>query len=88
MCSSQTFPTFPVDLDVKPAPTPSNLRPRGTNKLLSTQNGVGLALLRLEHLAGWEKGKWTLEFENKERKWEIKPWWPDWWPIQVGDETQ
>lgn len=62
-------------------------RPRGTGKLLSSRGGVGLALLRLEHVAGVEKGDLDLEFEvangDKTSKWSISPWWPDWWPRDI-----
>jgi len=65
-------------------PDRQGLRPRGTGKLLSSHLGVGLALLRLEHMAGVEKGDLNLEFEvtggDKTSKWSISPWWPDWWP--------
>jgi len=68
-------------------------RPRGTGKLLSTVKGVGLALLRLEHVEGLEKG--DLKFElfggegsgsgNDDTPWLVTPWWPDWWPKEIGD---
>ncbi|TFK55742.1 Aminomethyltransferase folate-binding domain-containing protein [Heliocybe sulcata] len=63
-------------------PTP---RPRGTGKLLSSTQNVGLALLRLEHVEGWEKGDVNLSFEEGDQKsgWSISPWWPDWWPRQT-----
>ncbi|EPQ59268.1 Aminomethyltransferase folate-binding domain-containing protein [Gloeophyllum trabeum ATCC 11539] len=66
--------------DSRPMP-----RPRGTGKLLSSTQGVGLALLRLEHVEGWEKGDIGLSFEEGEQKtnWSISPWWPDWWPRQT-----
>ena len=65
-------------------------RPRGTGKLLSTLRGVGLALLRLEHVEGLEKG--DLKFElvdegvvapNDKTPPCVTPWWPDWWPKGV-----
>ncbi|KAH9007105.1 Aminomethyltransferase folate-binding domain-containing protein [Lactarius hatsudake] len=65
------------------------VRPRGTGKLLSTLRGVGLALLRLEHVEGLEKG--DLKFElvdegavaSNDNTSFVTPWWPDWWPKQV-----
>jgi len=65
-------------------------RPRGTGKLLSTVKGVGLALLRLEHVEGLEKG--DLKFEllgvesgnGDDTPWLVTPWWPDWWPKGEG----
>lgn len=67
-------------------------RPRGTGKLLSTVNNVGLALLRLEHVGGLEKGDLKFELLNGEvdasgngdgKSWLVTPWWPDWWPKEV-----
>ncbi|KAI9448314.1 Aminomethyltransferase folate-binding domain-containing protein [Lactarius indigo] len=66
-------------------------RPRGTGKLLSTLRGVGLALLRLEHVEGLEKGDLKFELVDEEavalgnntRPSFVTPWWPDWWPKQV-----
>ncbi len=66
-------------------------RPRGTGKLLSTLRGVGLAILRLEHVEGLERG--DLKFElvdegavapnNNTQPTVVSPWWPDWWPKEV-----
>ena len=62
------------------------VRPRGTGKLLTTIDGVGLALLRLEHVLAVEKeesqfyidapGSDTPENSNLL----VTPWRPDWWP--------
>ncbi|KAI0069056.1 Aminomethyltransferase folate-binding domain-containing protein [Artomyces pyxidatus] len=55
-------------------------RPRRAGKLLSNTRGVGLALLRLEHV---EKG--DLKFELELTGGDIRvllPWWPDWWPTE------
>ena len=70
-------------------------RPRGTGKLLSTVNEVGLALLRLEHVEGLERG--DLKFEllrgevgesgnGHDTQWLVSPWWPDRWPRGVKEE--
>lgn len=63
------------------------MRPRGTGKLLSSTQGVGLALLRLEHVAAVEEDRASLEFEVAEEegsssgsKYAVRPWRPDWWP--------
>jgi len=67
-------------------------RPRGTGKLLSTVNNVALALLRLEHVEGLEKGDLKFELLSGEvgasgngdgTSWLVTPWWPDWWPKEV-----
>ncbi|KAF8974422.1 hypothetical protein BDZ97DRAFT_1773534 [Flammula alnicola] len=80
-------PSFPENIDIKAVNANAERqgpRPRGTGKLLSTQKGVGLALLRLEHVAGVQKGDLKLEFEvadgDKASTWAVSPWWPDWWP--------
>lgn len=59
-------------------------KPRGTGKLLTSVQGVGLALLRLEQIAALQKGNLKLELESSsgEKAWAISPWWPDWWPHQ------
>jgi hypothetical protein len=83
--------TFPAGLDIRASPiglsendrpTP---RPRGTGKLLSSIQGTGLALLRIEHIMAAQKGTLRLEFETENEKlektkWVVSPWWPYWWP--------
>jgi hypothetical protein len=59
--------------------------------LLSTFRGVGLALLRLEHVEGLEKGDLMFELvdegvvasNNNTPPSFVTPWWPDWWPKEV-----
>lgn len=65
-------------------------RPRGTGKLLSTFRDVGLALLRLEHVEGLEKGDLKFELVDEGAVAStnttptlVTPWWPDWWPKDV-----
>ena len=65
-------------------------RPRGTGKLLNTLRGVGLALLRLEHVEGLEKGDLKFELVDEgavasanSTPTFVTPWWPDWWPKEV-----
>jgi hypothetical protein len=85
-------PVFSPNLEIRASliaasndgrPTP---RPRGSGKLLSTAQGVGLALLRLEHVERVHKGELKLEFEvengEEKKKWAVSPWWPHWWPRQ------
>lgn len=73
-------------------------RPRGTGKLLCTIKEVGLALLRLEHVEGLERGDLKFELQGEEvgasdkgenTQWLVTPWWPDWWPnkVEVGQST-
>lgn len=84
--------SYPTNVDICPVTTPdldqssTKLRPRGFGKLLSSYNGVGLALLRLEHIAAMRAGRLELHFNAKmdgdEDIWAVSPWWPDWWQQQ------
>jgi len=98
---SHTKPSFPPSIDIRASiirsstddrPTP---RPRGTGKLLSSTQGVGLALLRLEHVEGAASGELRFGFEFEEegegeekvkRSWGVTSWWPDWWPERPSEE--
>lgn len=90
MTPSSSAPSYPNDLDIRATITqqPDNgkpvPRPRGNGKLLSSMNGVGLALLRLEHVEGVEKGGLKLEFDvesgESQGTWAASHWWPNWWP--------
>jgi folate-binding protein YgfZ len=59
-------------------------RPRGTGTLLSNFNGLGLALLRLEHAEGVERGELAmtcvLPGDQQASKWVVRPRRPAWWP--------
>ncbi|KAK1224415.1 ccr4 associated factor [Marasmius sp. AFHP31] len=82
--------TFSPELDIKasvlqlPSSDQKIPRPRGNGKLLTSLNGVGLALMRLEHVAGAEKKELELNIssgsEESPEKHSIEHWWPDWWP--------
>ncbi|KAJ6614309.1 Aminomethyltransferase folate-binding domain-containing protein [Mycena sp. CBHHK59/15] len=87
---SSNVPSFAPGLDIrgvstlpahqdKPAP-----RPRGNGKLLSSMNGLGLALLRLEQVEAVERGglRFLLDVENTGSKtnWGVSHWRPGWWP--------
>lgn len=88
-----------LGLDIRPSLTHAPgegrvARPRGTGKLLSTVKGVGLALLRLEHVEGLERGDLKFELLNGEASvsgngddtpWLVTPWWPDWWPKEIEE---
>lgn len=62
-------------------------RPRGSGKLLSSVGTHALALVRLEHLEGVENGKMVLKVTHGERKWDVVPRRPDWWPTHVPDDA-
>ncbi|KAI0269266.1 hypothetical protein BC834DRAFT_820528 [Gloeopeniophorella convolvens] len=93
---SQSRPRLTPGLDIRASTTQTPgesrvPRPRGTGKLLSNIDGVGLALLRLEQVEGVEKG--DLKFELREENVDVTgnssprfatPWWPDWWPTSEG----
>ncbi|KAF9452490.1 Aminomethyltransferase folate-binding domain-containing protein [Macrolepiota fuliginosa MF-IS2] len=89
-----SMPQFPLHLDIRPMriaqapedkPTP---RPRGTGKLLSSRGQVGLALLRLEHVAGVLNKELAFEIETPGdgKIWQASPWWPSWWPEPPAEE--
>ncbi|RDB22593.1 putative transferase CAF17, mitochondrial [Hypsizygus marmoreus] len=81
-------PSYPSHLEIHPTiirrPEDNRTvpRPRGTGKLLTTQQGLGLAVLRLEHVEGVEKGDLRLEFNvangEKQDTWAVSHWWPEW----------
>jgi hypothetical protein len=89
---SPNAPSFPSNIDIRasisraPDDTRPTPRPRGTGKLLSSSQGVGLALLRMEHVEGSQSGNVNLEFEvdheGQKANWRVSHWWPDWWPRQ------
>jgi hypothetical protein len=65
-------------------------RPRGSGKLLSNTRGVGLALLRLEHVEGCESGRLqflvdSAEGEPGKTQWRVSHWWPEWWPKETAE---
>ena len=80
-----------ANADIKPSLIPkpgvekTGTRPRGMGKLLSVQKEVGLALLRLEHVAGIQRGEIKLELEiategEQQTLCPVIPFWPEWWP--------
>ncbi|THH12349.1 hypothetical protein EW145_g54 [Phellinidium pouzarii] len=68
-----------VRTSVVERPDGLSTRLRGHGKLLSIMQGVGLALMRLEHVDMAERG--LLEFRVDET-WDISHWRPSWWPKQ------
>ncbi|KAJ7228728.1 Aminomethyltransferase folate-binding domain-containing protein [Mycena pura] len=84
------IPSLFAGLDIRGMPVQSMdqdkvpLRPRGTGKLLTSINGLGLALLRLEQVQAAEQGRlsFTLEAEvdGTRTNWGVSHWQPDWWP--------
>ena len=93
------FSDLPARVDIKPflilnpGAEKKGTRLRGTGKLLSTQKEVGLALLRLEHVAGVQKGEIKLELEistegDHKTSCTVIPFWPDWWPGDLLSEDR
>ncbi|KAG6812316.1 hypothetical protein H0H92_003400 [Tricholoma furcatifolium] len=83
-------PPFPTNISISPTliqrpddarPIP---RPRGTGKLLSSCQGIGLALLRLEQVKAAERGELSMRLDVENGlgagSWTVSHWWPDWWP--------
>ncbi|EMD40958.1 hypothetical protein CERSUDRAFT_103327 [Gelatoporia subvermispora B] len=79
---------LPSDLEIKThhvQSTPDEIprpRPRGTGRLLSYSQGVGLALLRLEHVFAVDRStaRFELDVGEEKEKWGLTHWWPHWWP--------
>ncbi|KAK7061664.1 Aminomethyltransferase folate-binding domain-containing protein [Favolaschia claudopus] len=85
MVPSPDMPVFAPGLDIRAVNTAVNPdkpspRPRGNGKLLSSSNGFGLALLRLEQVDAAEQGNLTFSMEDGERDWGVSHWRPEWWP--------
>ncbi|KDQ10010.1 hypothetical protein BOTBODRAFT_36633 [Botryobasidium botryosum FD-172 SS1] len=74
------------------SPAPRRPRPRGTGKLLTTiehdGGAVGLALMRLEHVEGVERGQLRMEIGSLEGQgpWGVECLKPTWWPALVDEE--
>ncbi|KAJ7700021.1 Aminomethyltransferase folate-binding domain-containing protein [Mycena rosella] len=87
---SPDVPSFAPGLDIRgvtTAPTDQDKlhpRPRGNGKLLSSSNGLGLALMRLEQVDAAEQGRLAfsmeVETDGSKTNWGVSYWRPDWWP--------
>lgn len=87
------LPSTPTSVDLRPSSTSqaSTARPRKAGKLLSSTQGVGLAMLRLDdHLGaainGDEGYSYDLELVGQSdsasaEKWKVTPWRPEFWPL-------
>lgn len=80
----------PADKTIKPLVLNAGgdiRKPRGTGKLLNGVRGVGLALLRTDHLEAVDKGGVGLVIgEGSERR-RVSYWYPDWWPHRVEEQA-
>lgn len=85
-------PLYPPNLDIRPVvlhkeESGSSPRPRGSGKLLTSLQGIGLALLRLEHVEAVMQGNMQLQIVDESGEMRVVPRWPRWWPRQqVGSE--
>ncbi len=85
-------PLYPSGLDIRPVvlqreESRSSPRPRGSGKLLTSVQGVGLALLRLEQVEAVLQGSLQLQIDDNGKTMAVSPRWPSWWPRQpVGSE--
>lgn len=87
----QLIPETPAGQTIKPLvlDTGGDIRkPRGTSKLLNSVKGIGLALLRTDHLEAVDNGGVVLVIgEGPERR-GVSYWHPDWWPHRVEEQAQ
>ncbi|CEL57785.1 hypothetical protein RSOLAG1IB_02529 [Rhizoctonia solani AG-1 IB] len=95
-----SVPTLPVHTSIQAERLASSLqtnsmrstRPRGTGSLLSNVQGVGLALLRLEHVEGVERGELVMSFtqmgEKGSESWIVEPRYPVWWPVNDSTKSE
>ena len=84
------IPETPADQIIKPLvlDVGGNVRkPRGTGKLLNSIKGIGLALLRTDHLEAVDKGDVGLVVGEGPEKWGVSYWHPDWWPHRVEEQA-
>jgi folate-binding Fe-S cluster repair protein YgfZ len=80
----------PADKTIKPLvlDTGGDIRkPRGTGKLLNSVSGLGLALLRTDHLEAVDKGGIGLVIGEGAEQRRVSYWYPDWWPHRVEDQA-
>ena len=81
----------PADRTIKPLVlgTGGDIRkPRGTGKLLNSVKGIGLALLRTDHLEATDRGGVCLVIGEGEKQRRVSHWYPDWWPHRVEEQAQ
>ena len=63
-------------------------KPRGTGKLLNSVKGIGLALLRTDHLEAMDKGGVGLVIGEGAEQRRVSYWYPHWWPHRVEEHAQ
>ncbi|KAG6872797.1 hypothetical protein C0995_006526 [Termitomyces sp. Mi166 len=95
---SPEAPSYPSNISISstrirsPDDTRSLPRARGTGKLLTSTQGIGLALLRLEQVEATEQGELSLgcsvESGPSQGTWEIHHYWPNWWPRRLEESSE
>ena len=87
-------PEIPPGVEIRPEAVETGdqigrPRFRGTGRLLSTTQGVGLAVLRLEQVEAVEQGRarFILSAGEGQPLWQATPYRPDWWPNPPPQET-
>lgn len=63
-------------------------KPRGTGRLLNSVKGIGLALLRMDHLEAVDKAAIGLVVGEGPEQRGVSYWHPDWWPHRVEEQAQ
>ncbi|KAA1466181.1 Aminomethyltransferase folate-binding domain-containing protein [Dentipellis sp. KUC8613] len=91
--SSSTIPNFRPHLSIRASHSVSpnedgvrRPRPRGTGKLLTNVNGVGLALLRLEHVEAALRGELAFELDYSAEQGDVSTNLPSAWTGGIGED--
>jgi len=88
--AEQLVSEAPADKTIKPVVFEAGgdiRKPRGTGKLLNSVKGIGLALLRTDHLEAVEKGGVGLVIGEGAEQRRVSYWYPHWWPHRVEEHA-
>ena len=85
--AKQLVSETPTDKTIKPLVLGDIRKPRGTGKLLNNVQGIGLALLRTDHLEAMDKGEVGLVIGEGAEQRRVSYWYPDWWPHRVEGQA-
>jgi folate-binding Fe-S cluster repair protein YgfZ len=83
----QLVSEVPADKTIKPLVIGDIRKPRGTGQLLNSVKGIGLALLRTDHLEAADKGWVGLVIGEGAEQRRVSYWYPDWWPHRVEEQA-
>ena len=87
----QLITETPADKTIKPLVFDAGgdiRKPRGTGKLLNSVKGIGLALLRTDHLEAVDRGGVGLVIGEGPEQRRVSYWYPDWWPRRAEEQEQ